>query len=347
VGWATVAAPPPGFVPRNKAAATAMGGSVFVWGGADAAGNTFATGAIYSPTTDSWTPVVKDANTPTPRILATALWTGSVVIVFGGTDVPSSTSLNNGAAYDPVAKAWSPLPAAINRRSAPLAFWDGQRALFCAGTSSSGAAVDGCDRFDLSSWTISTSRGDPGGITAPATAFDGSTVYFEGGLVSGTLQDGVAAYTSNTDTWVNISKSLSARSNSFGAWDGSHFIVWGGRDNAAPRGDGAFLVGPGWAGMTGVGAPSARLASVRDSGWVFTIRPGLIAIVGGQTTLGGNLAHDGATYDVPANAWKAIPGWPSNEDHENGVGVWTGSEFVLWSGRNGGAPTATGERIAF
>jgi hypothetical protein len=347
VGWATIAAPPAGFVGRNKAAATAMGGDVFIWGGADAIGTIFDTGAIYSPASDSWTPVVKDANTPTPRILATALWTGRLVIVFGGTDVASTTSLNNGAAYDPAAKAWTQLPAAINRRSAASAFWDGQRALFCGGTNSSGAAVAGCDRFNLTTWTTSNYKGDPGAIAAPAAAFDGATLYLEGGLVGNAVQDGVASYTSRTDSWLDLSKSLSARSNSFGAWDGSHFLVWGGRDSAAPRSDGAYLIGSTWVPMTAVGAPSARLASVRDSGWGFAIGPGLIAIVGGQTALNGTLAHDGATYDVSANAWKSIPTWPSNEDHENGVGVWTGAEFVLWSGRSGGAPTITGERIAF
>ena len=111
--------------------------------------------------------------------------------------------------------------------------------------------------------------------------------------------------------------------------------------------DGAYLVGSTWTPMTAIGAPSARLATVRDSGWVFAIRPGVIAIVGGQTALNGTLAHDGATYDASVNAWEAIPTWPSNEDHRNGIGVWTGSEFVLWSGRTGGAPTPTGERIAF
>ena len=113
------------------------------------------------------------------------------------------------------------------------------------------------------------------------------------------------------------------------------------------RSDGAYLVGSTWAPMTAIGAPSARLATVRDSGWAFAIRPGVVAIVGGQTALNGTLAHDGATYEASASAWKAIPSWPSNEDHRNGIGVWTGSEFVLWSGRSGGAPTTTGERIAF
>lgn len=347
VGWTTVADPPAGFVGRNKAASTAMDGDVFIWGGADAIGTVFDTGAIYSPSSDSWIPVLKDAHTPAPRILATALWTGSVVIVFGGTDVASTTSLNDGAAYDPVTKAWSQLPAGINRRSAPLAFWDGQSALFCGGTSSSGAAVAGCDRFDLTTWTTSNAKGDPGAIAAPATAFDGVTFYLQGGLIGNALQDGVATYTNRTDTWGDLNKSLSARSNAFGAWDGSHFLVWGGRDGAMPRSDGAYLVGSSWTPMTAIGAPSGRLATVRDSGWVFAIRPGVIAIVGGQTALNGTLAHDGATYDASANAWKAIPTWPSNEDHRNGIGVWTGTEFVLWSGRSGGAPTTTGERFAF
>jgi hypothetical protein len=46
--------------------------------------------------------------------------------------------------------------------------------------------------------------------------------------------------------------------------------------------------------------------------------------------------------------WEAIPAWPSTELHAEGVGIWTGSEFVLWSGEatDSDDPTSTGERWA-
>jgi hypothetical protein len=94
----------------------------------------------------------------------------------------------------------------------------------------------------------------------------------------------------------------------------------------------------------------------RRTGWAFAPRPGVVAIVGGQTSLTGNgtFSTNGATFDTAANSWKAIADWPSGETHDYGAGVWTGEEFVLWSGNDqvaaagqAGNATITGERLAF
>ena len=52
-------------------------------------------------------------------------------------------------------------------------------------------------------------------------------------------------------------------------------------------------------------------------------------------------------YDGAANSWSDLSAWPSAALHLFGVGVWTGSQFVLWGGRpaSGVAPSAAGERF--
>ncbi|HEX7452681.1 MAG TPA: kelch repeat-containing protein, partial [Polyangiaceae bacterium] len=348
VGWLTMAAPPLGFVGRTRAASVAMGRSVFIWGGLDNSGNALDTGAIYSPVTDDWVNVVNGLGMLTPRSMATAVWTGSVVIVFGGID-GTGNLLKDAAAYDPQSKLWSALPSAATARSQPLGFWDGAYAIFWGGATTSGTAIAGAGRFDLTSWAAASKTGDPGQLLFPAVGFDGSIVYFLGGIINGTRQDKVFSYTTNTDNWSTLSKSLSARSSAFGVWDGSHFVVWGGRDDSALRNDGKYLSGSTWVSMGAIAAPSARSLSARRGGWAFAVHPGVIAVLGGNVSLNGTvMSANGATYDVAGNTWKPILDWPTSEPHDYGMGVWTGEAFVVWSGLdNANKVTTTGQRLTF
>jgi len=351
-GWVGISVPPVGFAARWRAASVAMGKSVFIWGGSDSSGAVLDSGAIYSPATDSWALVPKDAQTPTARVLASAVWTGSVVVVFGGSDATGATPYNDGAVYDPAKNAWVSIPTAGKARSSALAFWDGSRAVFWGGIGAAGAAVSGADRFDLATWSSSSVVGDPGAILNPAAAWYGATLYLEGGLIAGARTDKVSSYTSDTDAWASPSKNLAARSNAFGAWDGAGFVVWGGRDDFGLRNDGKYLTGGNWSPLSTSGAPSSRMAVPRRHGWMFETSPGRLALFGGQTSLTGQgtFTTTGATYDMVGSKWAAVPAWPSGEAHDYGVAVWTGDEFVLWGGRTGGgtspSATLTGERWA-
>jgi hypothetical protein len=171
-------------------------------------------------------------------------------------------------------------------------------------------------------------------------------IYLLGGLTAGTRQDKVYSYTGSSDKWVALDKSLSPRSGAFSAWDGAHFVVWGGRDDNGLRDDGKYLAGTTWTSLGTLGAPSARGTAFRRSGWSFRVSPGVVALIGGQVSLSGNgvLATDGATYDVASSQWTTIASWPSAEAHEFGMGVWTGEEFLVWGGRDANGPTTTGER---
>jgi len=343
--------PPSGFVPRSKAASCALESSVFIWGGSDVNNVALDTGAIYAPATDTWTTVSKAAGMPSPRTFATCVWTGSVVVVYGGTDGGmAQMALNSGSIYDPKSGSWTALPKAPSARSQPLGYWDGNRVLFWGGNNGAqNNAVAGADRFNLTSWGAAAGMGDPGAVLAPASAFDGSVLYLQGGVVGGYRQDRVSSYTGGADKWATLSKSLSARSSAFGIWDGSRFVVWGGNDGFNLHNDGKYMTGSTWTTMNTTDAPSARMLAVRRSGWAFEVRPGVSAILGGQISLQNTalLSSSGATYDAEANQWQPIGDWTSGEDHEYGAGVWTGQEFVLWSGRSGGTVTGTGERLAF
>lgn len=357
-GWVPMAKPPLQVVARSKAAVVAMGTSVFIWGGLNVDNMALNNGAIYDPAADLWIPLPNDPGCPSPRMLATAVWTGAAsnkVIVFGGSDANGGMIYRDGAVYDPIGNSWSALSGGattVSRRSSAYGYWDGARAVFYGGLTNltmTPSVVPGADRFDLGKWSTSTSSGDPGLLGFSATAFDGSVMYLQGGVIEGVRQDKVFAYTSSTNTWASLPKGPSPRTGGFGAWDGTHFVVWGGQDDAGMLADGKTMSGMTWSDMALGDVLSPRRIGPGRSGWAFQVKPGVVAMIGGQTSTNmssDTLVTDGATYVVQSGKWTAIPSWPSGEKHESGAGVWTGQEFVIWGGRTQNVSTLTGERWA-
>ena len=96
---------------RLRHTAVWTGSEMIVWGGCPDSGdgfigfNTVNTGGRYDPATDSWTPT-STTNAPTGRIYHTAVWTGSEMIVWGGTG-NSFSPVNTGGRYDPSTDSWT------------------------------------------------------------------------------------------------------------------------------------------------------------------------------------------------------------------------------------------------
>ncbi|MBI2552035.1 peptidoglycan DD-metalloendopeptidase family protein [Candidatus Uhrbacteria bacterium] len=76
------------------------GSAMVVWGGRDGWGEDglLNTGSRYDPETDSWSPV-STVGAPAARYLHTAVWTGSAMVVWGGSD--EDGPLNTGGRYTP------------------------------------------------------------------------------------------------------------------------------------------------------------------------------------------------------------------------------------------------------
>src|SRR5262245_5056163 len=120
--------------PRVRHSAVWTGTRMIVWGGTDFGLNptSFATGGLYDPQTDSWTPV-GSPGAPAARQEHTAVWTGSRMIVWAGRD--GSTYFDTGASYDPAADVWTSITTS-NAPSARLrhtAVWTGSRMIVWGG----------------------------------------------------------------------------------------------------------------------------------------------------------------------------------------------------------------------
>ncbi|MFZ5894540.1 MAG: Kelch repeat-containing protein [Myxococcota bacterium] len=346
-GWLPTATPPAAFVAREKAAYTAFSGKIFIWGGIDASGKELNTGAIYNPALDSWQLTAIDSNTPTARELATAVWVGSAILVFGGRQ-GGSTIYRDAALYDPVANRWTQTSDNDTARAAPIAAAYSGMVVFWSGLSANLIPLAGADRYRVSTdgwWASSTTNGPPR-LGHTACAGIGAYFYVYGGIDNTiTKSDKAYRYAFSTNTWSTLARGPSARWDAFGATDGTRFYVWGGRDDQALRRDGSAYDTE-WVTLGVSGVPSARYAPLRESGWSFDLEGVGFALLGGFDSQG-VILHNGARYNAATDDWTSIPAWPSGQDHAFGVAASTGSELVVFGGRDGSALSNSGERFSF
>jgi hypothetical protein len=327
---------------------------MFVWGGRDEAGDR-ADGGIYDPATDTWVKVTAE-DAPSPRVEASAVWTGEKVLVFGGGPSGTQNGLASGGQYDPASGAWLPMapPSPQTGRRLPVAAWTGSRMLIWGGESN-GAPIAGGALYDPAddTWSDMSKGGDPSARSGAAWAFTGEKLLIFGGRVggSGATSEGYV-YDPASNTWATMSSSgaPSARYDAFAVWMGDgggagELLVWGGRDESGDALDSGARYDPAkdeWLPASSAGAPQARSAPAGRSG--VTGWTGLRAILVGG--LGGmSPERSGGQYDRGDDGWPVkIPSWPSGDDHLLGAMVWSGHEILVWSGLDGDALIAGGER---
>lgn len=150
--------------PRQDHVAVWTGNEVIIWGGSEGnkvAGAVHGDGAAYDLASDTWRPIAPSPLSPRSR--ANAVWTGTEVIITGGTDRHAGVGgLLSGAAYDPRTDQWRSIPKAPEGRSGAKAVLVGNRAVFGAGQSpTNGSRVSSLLVFDTSSdtWEIIDSGG--------------------------------------------------------------------------------------------------------------------------------------------------------------------------------------------
>lgn len=141
---------------RHHHTAIWTGTKMIVWGGLDSnydpidsADDGIGNGGIYDPSTNSWI-AMSTSGAPSARVGHSAVWTGSKMIVFGGsnTEVPGSAAnlLEDGAIFDPNVGAngeWSPLQTtqAPSARFRHGAIWNGSEMLIIGGEGGGGQVV--------------------------------------------------------------------------------------------------------------------------------------------------------------------------------------------------------------
>lgn len=226
--WAAVPQAP--IKARGRHAAVWTDAELLLWGGrAGVAGaESFADGAGYSPTTGQWRTIQRSPLQA--RSGHSALWTGSLMIVWGG-EASDGAPFGDGASYDPGSGRWTPLPAApLGPRADHVTTWNGREMIVWGGRRGVGPQatplLDGA-AFDVASkrWrAISPS---------PLTGTPGRSAVWTGSAMIVSATNGPsgrhAAYEPRTDAWKLLADSpLDDRSGEVASWTGTEMVVTGG-----------------------------------------------------------------------------------------------------------------------
>lgn len=285
---------------------------------------------------------------PSPRYGHVGVWTGSEMIVWGGT-TGGVVFVNNGARYNPVTHAWKHLPTegAPSPGAYTTGVWTGQELIIWNSQDADGARYDpATDR-----WTPMSTAGAPKGFGATAV-WSGSEMIVWGGYAAG-VPGGGARYDPATDTWrpMTTANVPTLRTGDTAIWTGRRMLIWGGTTTTPPFahvGDGAAYdpATDTWTPLAGAGAPTARY----DSAAVWT---GTTMLVWGGTVTDYKTAHgcmatpcgglsDGGAYNPSTDTWTALPLTPLPRPRYGQTAVWTGSKMLVWGGTNGLTPFGDG-----
>jgi hypothetical protein len=189
---------------------------------------------VYDWTSKTWTSWTSAGDPYAMRYGHTAIWTGTDMIIWGGTDA-SGNHLDTGTRFAPGAQ----LVLGISTTSAPegrtfaSAVWTGSEMIVWGGRDDSGALADG-GRYDPStdSWQPLPDITLEGRYEHTAIWTGSEMIVWGGGPFSPNTDPDGARYSPSTDQWSGVSTTdrPSGRRAHTAVWTGIEMIVWGGYD---------------------------------------------------------------------------------------------------------------------
>lgn len=327
LGSTATSANTPGAIVARDANGNFSAGTVngtFVGNGAGLTGITVPPGAI---TGTNWS-AIPATGAPSKRSYATAVWSGSEVIVWGGWTNPAV--YGDGGRFNPSTGAWtqtssSGSPAARYLHSA---LWTGSKMIIWGGANSGNVAFGDGGLFDpaSNSWTNVASAGAPAARYGHAAVWTGTEMIVWGGYSTAALSSG-GRYNPATDTWTPMSTTgaPAARSNAAAVWTGTEMIIWGGTNGSTLNSGARYNPSTDtWTTISTTGAPAPNTDAVAV--WTGTE----MIVYGGYSAP----YRTGGRYNPATNTWTLLPtsGAPAGSGYISGV--WNGTSFIVW----GGAP---------
>jgi hypothetical protein len=215
---------------RPSQAVVAIPSGAFVWNSIQREG------ALYDRATDRWRRVSVDGAPRSPGVFG-AVWTGRVVVVWGGI---AAGDHNECATYDPATDRWRSVlaPREQTARTNSSVVWTGREMIVWGGsdaTFATGPVRNDGWRYDpeRDAWSSVSLAGAPSPRTSHVAAWTGREMIVWGGHrnTAPAYPDG-ALYDPVTDAWRPMrrdggpSGSASQYPAYHGAWTGADLVVW-------------------------------------------------------------------------------------------------------------------------
>lgn len=271
---------------------------------------------------------------PIPRSAHTAVWSGTRMLVWGGS-AGNGNMTNTGGIYDPVGNSWS----AMSTTGAPVArayhraVWTGTHMVVWGGattaTQNSVVTTNTGGIYDptTNTWVATNLTGAPQGrwyFNMAAVA--GKVVVWGGNINSNTSATDHAVLDPVTNTWTQIAALNQPFPTPYSrsAVVGDKIVFFGGDQGQT---GGIYDVATNsWQALNLNGAPAARFLP-------YAVSTGTKAIFFGGFLDNGAVFNSGGVYDLATNSWQLITqtGAPIRYELINGNNaVWTGSEMIVW-----------------
>ncbi len=328
-----------------------------------------APGALFCDPAGTWDNGLLDV-LPDPRSGHTAVWSGTEMIVWGGSD--EVYSFATGGRYDPATDTWR----ATSRLNAPLAryghsaVWTGREMIIWGGAhkrnwppEAFAILADGA-RYDplTDTWTPISTVGAPIPRSGHSSVWTGKAMIVWGGSnwdAGGYLNTG-GRYDPSTDTWTPVS--------TLGAPPPGYYrpaAVWTGSEMIVLSGDGGARYNPAtdtWTPVSTLGAPPSSYYSaavwtgsemiVFSGGGGARYNPATdtwtpISTVDAPPWFGAPPVWTGTEmivfgncrvhlYDPETDTWRLASACWGGRPELNATAVWTGTSMVVWGGTDGG-----------
>jgi N-acetylneuraminic acid mutarotase len=311
----------------------------------------------------SWTAVGLDG-APEGRRDHTSVWTGNVMVVWGGSSFAGL--LATGGRYNPAIDTWSPISTtnAPSPRSDNTAVWTGSVMVVWGGVNGASILNTG-GRYDptTDSWTAVSTTNAPSARWAHTAVWTGASMIVWGGrqanFVRGSELETGGRYDPASDTWAPTSTGPNlpqARADHTAVWTGTEMIVWGGAAFDERYCENFvcyyyfFLLNTGarynpstdtWTSTSSSGGYVPPPRANHTASWTGTE----MIVWGGDDECCGNLYDTGDRYDPATETWTPTSLTNAPSGRAGYTAVWTGSVLVVWGGSGDyGFPLNTGHR---
>lgn len=304
-------------------------------------------GAKYNPATDTWTATTSQ-NAPVRRSNHAAVWTGSLVLIWGGL---GSGFLTDGSRYNPSTDSWAPMAATDAPPSSNgNAVWTGSEMIVWDDVQQPLSNQGGRYNPLTDTWVATSTVDAPAARVYHSVVWTGHEMIVWGGQNNSETLSSGGRYDPNTDSWqpTSLVNAPAQRTLHTAVWTGSAMIIWGGDAGLCCWSAATQFLGTGgiydpnsdsWMPVATRRAPSAR--AFHSAIWTGS----RLLVWGGATScipdpnapLASGICSftsTGGLFDPRNGNWRDTSVLNAPDGRFYPSTVWTGDEVIIWGGSN-------------